>query len=248
MKRYQDKIIVITGGKTGIGGAIANRLREEGGLVITAQRGAYQDDPYALQADLATSKGCHSLIRKIKEDYGRLDLLINNAGVMEQAPIAEMDEALWHQTIALNLTAPFLLIKQAYQMLKESRGNIINIGSIEGFGANPDHSAYCASKAGLHGLTRSVAIDAGKDGIRCNAIAPGWIDTELNEAFINAQADPTQFRAAIGQIHPVGHTGTPEDIASLAAFLGAEEACFITGEIYRIDGGRMAKLSLPSCL
>ena len=245
MTRYKDKIILITGGKTGIGLAIAEQLRGEGGHVITAQRRLYHDDPFAWQADLASAKGCHALISKIKDEYGRLDLLINNAGVMKEAPIEEMDEALWQETIAINLTAPFILIKQAYQMLKESRGNIINIGSIEGLGANPDHSAYCASKAGLHGLTRSVAVDAGKDGIRCNAIAPGWIDTELNEDFINAQADPAQFRASIGKIHPLGHTGAPENIASLAAFLGSDEASFITGEIYRIDGGRMAKLSLP---
>lgn len=245
MTRFKNKVILITGGKTGIGLAIANRLRAEGGIVITAQRRNYDDDPNAWQADLATAMGCKTIIDKISHDFGQLDLLINNAGVMKEAPIAEMDEALWQETIALNLTAPFLLIKHAYQMLKESRGNIINIGSIEGLGANPEHSAYCASKAGLHGLTRSVAIDAGKDGIRCNAIAPGWIDTELNEDFINAQIDPAQFRASIGQIHPLGHTGTPEDIASLAAFLGSDEARFITGEIYRIDGGRMAKLSLP---
>ena len=245
MKRYENKIILITGGKTGIGGAIAERLRQEGGVVITAQRRSYEDDPFALQADLGKADDCRRIIDVISQDYGGLDLLINNAAMMSEAHISNMDEALWHQTMALNLTAPFLLIKYGYQMLKQNKGNIINIGSIEGLGSNPDHSAYCASKAGLHGLTRAIAIDAGQDGIRCNAIAPGWINTELNEAFIDAQKDPHSFRTSIGAIHPVGRSGTPDDVASLAAFLGSEEAAFITGEIYRIDGGRMAKLSLP---
>ena len=245
MKRYENKIILITGGKTGIGGAIADRLRQEGGVVITAQRRSYEDDPFALQADLGKADDCRRIIDVISQDYGGLDLLINNAAMMSEAHISNMDDALWHQTMALNLTAPFLLIKYGYQMLKQNKGNIINIGSIEGLGANPDHSAYCASKAGLHGLTRAIAIDGGQDGIRCNAIAPGWINTELNEAFIDAQKDPRSFRTSIGAIHPVGRSGTPDDVASLAAFLGSEEAAFITGEIYRIDGGRMAKLSLP---
>ena len=245
MKRYENKIILITGGKTGIGGAIADRLRQEGGVVITAQRRSYEDDPFALQADLGKADDCRRIIDVISQDYGGLDLLINNAAMMSEAHISNMDEALWHQTMALNLTAPFLLIKYGYQMLKQNKGNIINIGSIEGLGSNPDHSAYCASKAGLHGLTRAIATDAGQDGIRCNAIAPGWINTELNEAFIDAQKDPRSFRTSIGAIHPVGRSGTPDDVANLAAFLGSEEAAFITGEIYRIDGGRMAKLSLP---
>ena len=245
MKRYENKIILITGGKTGIGGAIADRLRQEGGVVITAQRRSYEDDPFALQADLGKADDCRRIIDVISQDYGGLDLLINNAAMMSEAHISNMDEALWHQTMALNLTAPFLLIKYGYQMLKQNKGNIINIGSIEGLGSNPDHSAYCASKAGLNGLTRAIAIDAGQDGIRCNAIAPGWINTELNEAFIDAQKDPRSFRTSIGAIHPVGRSGTPDDVANLAAFLGSEEAAFITGEIYRIDGGRMAKLSLP---
>jgi pyruvate kinase len=112
-------------------------------------------------------------------------------------------------------------------------------------GSNPGHASYCASKAGLHGLTRAVAIDHGGDGVRCNAVAPGWIDTELNEDFIESMDDPAAFRRQIGGIHPAGRTGSPAEVAALVAFLASEEAAFITGEIYRIDGGRMAKLSLP---
>jgi NAD(P)-dependent dehydrogenase (short-subunit alcohol dehydrogenase family) len=129
--------------------------------------------------------------------------------------------------------------------LRTTRGAIVNIGSIEGIGANPAHAAYCASKAGLHGLTRAVAVDHGAEGIRCNAVAPGWIDTDLNEDFIENMPDPIAFRRDIGRIHPIGRTGKPEEVAALVAWLASEEAGFVTGQIWTVDGGRMAKLSLP---
>ena len=112
-------------------------------------------------------------------------MLINNAGVMLEDTVEEMSLQDWNRTLHINLTAPFLLIKHATPHLK-GNGAIVNVGSIEGLGSNPQHAAYCASKAGLHALTRAVAVDAGPQGIRCNAIAPGWIDTELNEEFIES--------------------------------------------------------------
>ena len=157
----------------------------------------------------------------------------------------ETTEAYWAATLQVNLTAPFMLTKLALPHLIKSAGAIVNIGSIEGLGSNPNHAAYCASKAGLHGLTRAVAVDHGGDGVRCNAVAPGWIDTELNEDFIESLGDPVEFRCKIGGIHPVGRTGLPEEVAVLVAFLAASEAGFITGQVYTVDGGRMAKLSLP---
>ena len=151
----------------------------------------------------------------------------------------------WENTLRVNLTAPFMLSKCALPWLKRSAGSIVNIGSIEGLGSNPGHSAYCASKAGLHGLTRAIAVDHGGDGVRCNAVAPGWIDTDLNLDFVASMPDPEQFSRDIGKIHPLGRTGSPREVANLVCWLASAEAGFVTGQIFTVDGGRMAKLSLP---
>lgn len=130
------------------------------------------------------------------------------------------------------------------QLIK-AKGSIVNIGSIEGLGSNPRHPAYCASKAGLHGLTRAVAVDHGPDGVRCNAVAPGWINTALNEKYIQSFDDPDFFREQIGQIHPLRRTGSSDDVGALVAWLASDEARFVTGQVWTVDGGRMSQLSLP---
>ena len=244
MMRYSGKVAVVTGGRSGIGQAIAQRLSEEGARVITTQRGADKNFP-SISSDLRDPAAPQKVIDEIKATYGQLDLLVNNAGIMSEQTIDEMSFEAWQETLQVNLSAPFLFIKSALPLLRLAKGAIVNIGSIEGLGANPLHAAYAASKAGLHGLTKAVAVDEGPHDVRCNAIAPGWIDTDLNLAFVKGQPNPEEFTKGLGHIHPVKRTGTPDDVAALAAFLGSDDAAFITGEVYRIDGGRMTKLSLP---
>jgi meso-butanediol dehydrogenase/(S,S)-butanediol dehydrogenase/diacetyl reductase len=225
-------------------GAETARLLSDGGArVFAAQRGPSGFEDIAV--DFADPSAPEKAIDQIAKATGQLDILVNNAGVMREGTVEETSLDDWYLQIQINLTAPFLLIRYAMPLLRAARGAIVNVGSIEGLGNNPRHPAYGASKAGLHGLTRAVAVDHGPDGVRCNAVAPGWIDTPLNEDFIASLAEPAAFRAKIGGIHPLARTGAPQEVAELICWLASDAASFVTGQVWTIDGGRMSKLSLP---
>jgi NAD(P)-dependent dehydrogenase (short-subunit alcohol dehydrogenase family) len=246
-----QKLAVVTGGGRGIGRGISEKLLSEGCKVLVAQRQVLDDELMAnpqvhfIKADLSERQAPYAIAAQALS-LGGADILVNNAGVMFEKPLQEMLESDWDYMIAVNMRAPAFLAKALLEQMAEKKStSIINIGSIEGLGANPQHAAYCASKAGIHGLTRALAVDLGGYGIRCNAIAPGWINTDLSHDYINAQDDPEQARVALNAMHPAGRTGEPADIGAMVAFLASEEATFITGQIFTVDGGRTAKLPLP---
>ena len=240
---FHGKVALVTGASSGMGAETARVLSEGGARVFAAQRrpSEYED----ILADFAESNAPAKVIDFITRETDQLDILVNNAGVMREGTVEETSLDDWQLQLQVNLTAPFLLIRHAMPLLRVARGAIVNVGSIEGLGNNPRHPAYGASKAGLHGLTRAVAVDHGPDGIRCNAVAPGWIDTPLNKDFIASLPDPKALQSKIGGIHPLGRTGKPKEVAELICWLASDAASFVTGQVWTIDGGRMSKLSLP---
>jgi len=240
---FAGKVALVTGASSGMGAATAKMLADGGARVFAAQRGPSEHEDIA--ADFSDPNVPEAVIRELSERAGQLDILVNNAGVMREGTVEESTIEDWHFQLQVNLTAPFLLIRYAMPLLREGGGAIVNVGSIEGLGSNPRHPAYGASKAGLHGLTRAVAVDHGKDGVRCNAVAPGWIDTDLNEQFIDSMPDPAAFRREIGSIHPIRRTGTPEDVAQLISWLARAAASRVTGQDYTLAGRRLAPATPP---
>ncbi|MNF86391.1 3-oxoacyl-[acyl-carrier-protein] reductase FabG [compost metagenome] len=246
-----DKVAVVTGGGRGIGRGITEKLLQAGARVLIAQRQPLDEDlgsnPQVawIEADLAEREAPYAIARAVEEGFGGADILVNNAGFMFELSLDEMGEDDWDRMMAVNLRAPVFLAKALLPQMRRRGGSIINIGSIEGIGANPWHAAYCGSKAGVHGFTRALAVDLGRDGIRCNAIAPGWINSDLSHAYIDAQPDPAQARVGLLKLHPVGRTGEPQDIGNVVVFLASDAAAFITGQVIVVDGGRTAKLPLP---
>lgn len=243
MTDLNGKTALVTGASSGIGLSTARLLAKRGATVYTAQR---REAEYSwIAADFLDLSAPERVIQTLIEEERDLDILVNNAGIMREGTVEETDLIDWQDQITVNLTIPYLMIKHALPMMRNKGGAIVNVGSVEGLGSNPRHSAYCASKGGVHALTRAVAVDYGPEGIRCNAVAPGWIDTPLNLNFINSQPDADQFKTKIDRIHPLRRTGTPEEVAELIVWLASDQASFMTGQILTLDGGRIAKLSLP---
>ena len=250
MATLGNKTAVVTGGGQGIGLGISRALLDAGAKVLIAQRSALPEELAAhencdwIEADLSDASSFAAIADRAKSAFGKLDILVNNAGIMFERRLDSMRLEEWNRMLAINLTAPVFL-SQALLPLMSAGGSIINIGSIEGLAANPEHAAYCATKGGIHGLTRALAVDLGKENIRVNAIAPGWIRSSLSDEYINAQPNAEQAWKDLYRMHPAGRIGEPEDVGKLAVYLASDDAAFITGQVIVIDGGRTSKLPLP---
>jgi NAD(P)-dependent dehydrogenase (short-subunit alcohol dehydrogenase family) len=244
--RLAGKVAIVTGGTRGIGRAIAERFLAEGAQVVVAGRSEadlpwFGGNPLFCRTDVAKAEDVQALVDFTLERCGRLDVLVNSAGVQLEKPIGETSEAEWDWLMGINLKGVFLCAKAALAPMRKAGGGVIlNIGSYDGFAADPDLAAYCASKGGVHALSKAIAVDYGAVGIRCNAICPGWIRTEMMDAYLKSQADPAAAEQAVIAQHPVGRLGQPQDIANLATWLASDEASFASGQLFVLDGGLTA--------
>jgi NAD(P)-dependent dehydrogenase (short-subunit alcohol dehydrogenase family) len=246
----KDRIAVVTGGTRGIGKGIAQGLLGAGArcLIVGVDEQRLQDTVAEFRAndyraeglacDLSDRAGVQRLIDYVRNNYERLDVLVNNAGITVVCKLTEYPEETWDKTLFLNLKAPFLLAKElAPLMCSSGCGSIINVTSLNAEQGFPDNPAYLASKGGLRQLTKSLARDLGEHGIRANSIGPGYFHTDMNSA---SWSDPER-RAARAERSILGRWGEPKDVAGMAVFLASDASSFVTGQDFYIDGGWLAK-------
>ena len=245
MSETQKRVAVVTGGSRGIGRAVCVALAEQGcQIVVNCQHGieAAEEtaalcrekgvDAITVQADVSTQEGCDALFKAVAEAFGRVDILVNNAGVTRDNLIMRLSEQDYDKVLNTNLKGAFLCCKAASRLMMRQRyGRIVNLSSVVGLRGNAGQTAYAASKAGIVGLTKSLAKELASRGVTANAVAPGYIETDMTAAL------PEASRAAMVQGIPAARPGKPEEVARAVAFLASEESGYITGQVLRVDGG-----------
>ena len=198
------------------------------------------------KADISNQSDVEGLVEFAIQTFGRLDILANVAAIQVECDVVETSLEDFDRVVATNLRGTFMCCKYGIaQMRSQGGGVIINIGSITGMFGDPRIAVYGATKGAVHALTRAITIDHGGDGIRCNAILPGWIRTELTDQYLNDLPDPAAAEAAAARHHPVGRIGLPEDVANVALWLASEESAFVAGQLIGVDGGISARSAYP---
>lgn len=234
---------IVTGGSRGIGRAIVERLHRDGAQVVTCGRGERPDglaeEVVWVRRDLADPAAAAQITEAANAAFGPISLLVNNAGVQIEKSVVDTTDADWDLLMGVNCRGLFNMCRAVLPQMSEHGGSILNIGSISGKVADPSMALYNASKAFVHGLTRSIAVDHGP-AVRCNAISPGWIMTEMSDDAFALARDPRAARHDALNRHPAGRMGEPADIANMVAWLASSEAAFITGRCFTVDGGLTA--------
>ena len=247
MKLLQDKVVLITGASRGIGKSIAEECAKQGAKVAFTYLSS-EEKAKALEAELSANGGvakgfksdaskfdeAQTLVDQVIEEFGTVDVLVNNAGITRDTLLMRMSEQQWDDVMNTNLKSAFNLTKAVQRpMLKARKGSIINMSSVVGVSGNAGQSNYAASKAGLIGFTKSIAQELGSRSIRCNAIAPGFIETEMTATLDEKVVD--EWRNSI----PLKRGGSPKDVADLVVFLGSDMSSYITGQTINVCGGML---------
>ncbi|MEM7195114.1 MAG: SDR family oxidoreductase [Pseudomonadota bacterium] len=240
------KTAVVTGGEGGIGQAICDRFAREGANVISADLQQRRESPNGVQFaayDVTQESDAIALFDRLAVDWNKLDVLVNAAGIEIEKTIEETSLEDWNRIFAINVTGMFLTSREALPLLrKSSAASVINFGSYDGFIADPGLAAYCATKGAVHALTRAMACDHGPEGIRVNAICPGYVDTPMLESFFGSESGGGKVRQAAIDVHPTKTYGKPVDIANLVNWLASDEARYASGQLWVIDGGLSAQV------
>ncbi|MGB9858283.1 MAG: glucose 1-dehydrogenase [Dictyoglomaceae bacterium] len=245
-----DKVAIVTGGGQGIGKAITKKFLENNISVVVAEidesAGKEVEEEYSslgkikfIKTDISKEEDVKNMVEEVIKIFGKINYLINNAGIGINKHISELSLEEWNRVIGVNLTGAFLCAKYAYPYLKKEKGVIINIASTRAFMSEPNTEAYSASKGGIYALTHALAISLGPD-IRVNCVSPGWI--EVSEWKKKSLRKPAKLTELDHKQHPAGRVGRPEDIASLVLYLVSDEAGFITGANFIVDGGMTRKM------
>ena len=250
--RLPDKVALVTGGRGGIGRAICDRFVREGATVFAADLSTAgstgsevvnQSGVTFAKLDVTSEASVKDAMAVVEKTHGLLDVLVNAAGIEIEKTIEETSLDEWNRIFAINVTGTFLTSKYALPILRKSAGaSIVNFGSYDGFIADPQLAAYCATKGAVHALTRAMACDHGPEGIRVNAICPGYIDTPMLQSFFQDAGDIESLQQAVRDVHPLKTYGTPEDIANLVLWLASDEARYASGQLWVLDGGLSAQV------
>ena len=240
------KTAFVTGGSGGIGSAICKRFAREGARVLAADlvpaANAAEGIEF-IEYDVADEALCRQTFESLAGRWDRLDILVNAAGIEIEKTIEQTTLEEWNRIFAINVTGMFLTCKYALPLLRKAgAASVVNFGSYDGFIADPGLAAYCATKGAVHALTRAMACDHGPEGIRVNAVCPGYVDTPMLQSFFGASGNIESLKQAVRDVHPVRSYGTPDDIANLVNWLASDEARYASGQLWVIDGGLSAQV------